>query len=709
MPSKISSKSSIGLKTLDFLGSEFSFCFPTITGKFQTHFGGSITILLGIVTALTFVVVMSQYFDKTGPIVTTSSELGSRLMEFNLYDQLMFSPMGMYVGPAYVQGNWSKYVTIKARVDRSVYNTTTQIFQTRPYLEFDFIPCSESKDPAVIKLLEGLNDVEKIISIFICPDFRGLGQEYTAIDDFEKYQFQWINVHVYPCSLENKEECASEEEIRQLTVDVNPITKLLKTSDYKDPLRNFILRRYVEVEPSVKKIVKFDMRNSKVVDDASRFFPPVVKEEFSSAFMSSFDFKERDRNQFHCDMEVIKQGPHAGCSPYITYNYAGVGDIGIIRRNYKKWTEMLGEFGGIMKVIGSTVFFLYAFYNSFAMKGYLSKIILGSKAEELAKKEKGAKSSTNIEPGKTSAEKKKQRKIQKEALKKLLNSRICIDDLISKLNTLDLIERVLFEGDEDLRDLIPLALFKKTQKEVEEQKDNKKISEKKHGKNDSKNHQKQHFSNFSDNSKKNLFKIKKNQILPDLPNKERNREESGPGDNKYSYNLEIQSKTALSDSFKASVKEYILRCLEEEKGVKMDEKPVDEEDVVQMNQINQDSEIIHLKTRKTREIDLQVYETKNNQKSPLEACETPLTGYSSVRELKDSRRSLSIVKKRSKSPMKSPHRKRHRLSMMKKRGSFSKLESSRLKNFINNTSNGGSRSRPSLFMSRKISSLKNQQ
>ena len=684
MPSKKSSKSSIGLKTLDFLGSEFSFGFPTITGKFQTHFGGSITILLGIVTALTFVVVMSQYFDKTGPIVTTSSELGSRLMEFNLYDQLMFSPIAMYVGPAYVLKNWSNYVTVKARVDKSVYNTTTQIFQNSPYLEFDFIPCSESKDPKVIKFLDGLNDIEKILSIFICPDFRGMGQEYTAIDDFEKYQFRWINVHVYPCSLEDKEECASEEEIRKLTVDVTPLTKLLKTSDYKDPLRNFILRRYVEVEPSVKKIIKFDMRNSKVIDDASRFSPPVVKEEFSSAFMSSFDFKERDRNQFHCDMEVIKQGPHAGCSPYITYNYAGVGDVGIIRRNYKKWTEMLGEFGGIIKVIGSTTFFFYAFYNSFAMKGYLSKIILGSNKEgmkklkeEVQKEKKFAKNTKNLDFSRPSEKINNHKQIHKEALNRLLNSRICIDDLISKLNTIDLIERVLFEGDEDLRKLIPVALLKKTQKEIEDEK----ILEK---------NKKKESTAFEINQTNKS--IKNNQILP------------AQGDAKQTYQRpavrkndldEGGPKPILSDSFKASVKEYILGCLEEAKSDKKVE--IVFQSVVQMSRFTPDSEQNPLKIQKKGEIGIRVSELSHH-KGSLDGNQTPLTGYSSIRELKDSRRSISIVKKRPQSPTKSVMRSRRQLVLLKRR-SQPDLEGGRPQNH----------SRPSKFMSLKEPTTTNQE
>ena len=243
----------LGLKSVDFLGSEFAFKFPsTTTGRHQTHFGGCITILLTIISATTFVLVMSQYFDKTTPVVTTSSEIGPRLMKFNLYEQLMFSPITMYIGTTYIERNWSKYVTVRARVETSVFNLSTKRFEISPYREFDFIPCEQSRDLKVVEFLIGMNNDEGLRTILICPDFGAFGDDLTVIDDFGNLRFRWVNVHIYPCSLPNKQDCASEQEIRALTVDINPVFKMMKTSDYKNPIRNFMVTPRGFLQPKLQ-------------------------------------------------------------------------------------------------------------------------------------------------------------------------------------------------------------------------------------------------------------------------------------------------------------------------------------------------------------------------------------------------------------------------------------------------------------------------
>ena len=470
MASKNPSKQPAGLKNVDFLGSKFSLGFPSSTGTFQTNLGGSVTILMGIVSITTFVIIMSQYFDKSGPIVTTSSEFESKVMQFNIYRQKLFSPIGMYVGTKYVQSGWDRYVTVKARVDKAFYNNATHEFVITPHLEFDFVPCDTINDEIVLGYIKEISPLEGFEKIFICPDFRGMPDEYTLLDDMESWNYKWISVHVYPCSKENPDECAPEAEIKALTVDIAPVSKLIEPSNFENPVKNFMVRRNVEVEPQLKKILKFDLKNHRVMDDASRFSPPVIRQNFSSSSMTSSDYRMRDKNQLHCSKAVISRGPHGGCIPYITYAYYGIGDIGVIRRNYKKWTEMLGEFGGILKVITTSMFFIYTFYNLWKMKYYIGRMILGSD-------EKRAQEAKDLLHLKNNPEKHKSNKliakgqgvdekVDQEVMKKILESRLNVNDLLSKLNTVDLLEQVLFDGDEKQKSLIPLVLFKALKKKV---------------------------------------------------------------------------------------------------------------------------------------------------------------------------------------------------------------------------------------------------
>ena len=474
MPKENSQKESMSLKKIDCMGSNFSLKFPTLSGKFQTHLGGLITILVGIVSIGAFAVIMSQYFDKSQPIVTTSSEKGPAKLEFNLYREMMFTPIGLYLGPNYITSNWERYVTVKARVRKLFLNESSYKMEITPFLEFDYIPCSQSTDPVVKEFMD-LVDIKKIglEKVYLCPDFRGKGDEFKVVDDFETHEFRVIYLNIYPCSLPNPADCATEKEILAMGVDILPVTKLIETADFENPIRNFMVKRFNEIEPTLNKNLKFDLRNSKVVDDASRFSKPVVKTRFSEAFHRSTDYNKRD-GSLYCHPSAIKA---LKCEEYIRYNYQGVGDVGVIRRNYKKWTEMLGEFGGIMKIISSTVFAVYAFYNLFSMKTYLESVVLGSnqndheEASELLKNKQ--KNSADKKEAKTSKAPKNADDSEpslKEVLEEMVKTRTTVNSLISKMNTLELLEQIIFDKNEEVKKLIPLVLFQKAQKDLKAKK-----------------------------------------------------------------------------------------------------------------------------------------------------------------------------------------------------------------------------------------------
>ena len=544
MSTKNSPKSSIGLKTIDFMGSSFSLNFATLSGKFQTHLGGSITILMGIISIAAFVSVMSQYFDRSKPIVTTSSEKGPARLEFNLYREMLFSPIGLYKGQHYIRSNWERYVTIKAFVHKLVLNKTTHQMQVTPYLAFDYIPCSQSTDPTVRKFMDTA-DISNadLDQVYLCPDFRGIGDEYKVIDDLEKLEFKVANLNIYPCSLPNPADCATEREIIDMGADILPVTKLIETADFDNPIRNFMVKRYNELDPTLFKNLKFDLRNSKVVDDASRFSEPVIKTWFSEAFHRSTDYNKRD-GSLYCHPLMIRAFQ---CPEYIRYNFQGTGDVGVIRRNYKKWTEMLGEFGGIIKVVSSTVFTIYAIYNMFMMKSYLGKVVIGSNQKDhkealklLRKQEKTQK----VNQAKISAAQAKSafqpsnstEATQKEVLEEMLKTRTTVDNLISKLNTLELIEQVLFRGCEDVKKLIPLVLYQRAKEEVEGIKIQKK-------------------------QKPPLVPLNNNQVTPlSEPNSQQNKKKKESASLKDSYNL-LQQSTA-GDPLRSIIDQYMLDYLE---------------------------------------------------------------------------------------------------------------------------------------------------
>ena len=78
--------------------------------------------------------------------------------------------------------------------------------------------------------------------------------------------------------------------------------------------------RYIYMDPSLQNMIKMDMKNTQVIDDASRFEEPVVKKEFSSNLLNSVDYNSRPITQFHCLKAQIDAGYYAGCFDYMSGN-----------------------------------------------------------------------------------------------------------------------------------------------------------------------------------------------------------------------------------------------------------------------------------------------------------------------------------------------------------------------------------------------------
>ena len=209
-----------GIESLDLLGDQFKIGYSTLTGRFQSKVGGYLTILMGILSTSMFFIVMSQFFTKNSPVVMTSAEFGSKIATFNLYKENLYLILGFGIGVQYVDGiEIERYVTIKAEVLDVVANFTTRRFEVIPFREFDFEVCMFSKDEHVRKYVKEVSSVPGFDTYFTCPDFRGLGEDFVVHDNYDNFTHKWLSIKVFPCSLEDRSRCASEEEIAVLRAD----------------------------------------------------------------------------------------------------------------------------------------------------------------------------------------------------------------------------------------------------------------------------------------------------------------------------------------------------------------------------------------------------------------------------------------------------------------------------------------------------------
>ena len=554
-----------GIQNLDFLGSKFKIGYSTLTGKFQTKLGGYLTILMGLLSTSMFFIVMSQFFSKDAPVVTTSIESGSRENSFNLYEGNLWSPLGFAVGPKVIPANQiSRYLTLKALVYKSEFKVTPDYkgYQMTPLVSFDFKPCDEIDDPHIQAYIDSFVELPGFRKLMSCPDFRGLHKKFVASVEYITLINTCSYVKIYPCSLPDPSQCASLAEISNLNIEYGYPSKLLKPADYENPVESLPVRILVRIDPRTTKATRELIRRNKVYDDTMSLVPPKLREEYTTLVHRSIDFGMRDPSQLHCSKEDVDKGIFGGCKEYFSFRYSPDSEVVITTRSYKKLTTMLGEFGGILKIITTAAFFVYGVYSMRKVKTVLGGIIFGAeegKEKLLRELIDGKKSSSQ---SLTKVEKIREKGVravsttetQAEDFQKLMERfvkrRSNVDNLMKKLNFLELIENVVLEEDE--KTLIPLVLL-----EAEKSKLNNRLKDQKTGE--------EGMPGTKILGKEpNLRKSEKNAVYPKIQKGETNEQPNQENRGEYSYQKVFDSLLNKNPGspFCQMIKEYMVSQLE---------------------------------------------------------------------------------------------------------------------------------------------------
>ena len=494
-------KTSWSVKGLDILGTKFSLSFKRSSGKFQTQLGGYITLAVSFISIASFIFIMSQYFNRDSPVVTTSTEFGSKITQFNLYEEKLYSPMNLAQGPTTIHpSQTTRYMTLVANIDQVAFSFATNRFEGGLQKQVPFIPCDSVTDPKVKEVLFDIVPLESFQQIMLCPNFTGRAEDYYAKNNITReHIYRTISIKVYPCSLPDSSLCATPAEMVMLQIEFGRRRRLLVSSNFTNPVKDIIYKDEIRIDPKATKIFKHEIKKNKILDDTIQFVSANVNTEYGSSHLVSSDFQLRDPSQFHCSKAQIGMGLMGGCQEYITLNYLASGEVNVIRRNYKKFTTMLGEFGGLLKILTTVVFFLYSFYNFRRVKSYLAlgllnldkktfqsvkKLIDGGKGAREGKprsrdpfggEERGQEAALP-QPRSAKVKGEGQAVSCEDAVKDCLESRCSVVDMMSKLNTVELIEDALLTEHE--KKLIPLVLMvtrTKKQQKIEKNSKNEEI------------------------------------------------------------------------------------------------------------------------------------------------------------------------------------------------------------------------------------------
>ena len=455
-----------GFHTLDILGSKFNFSFNSVTGKFQTSLGGYITILMTIFSLGAFTLIASQLFDTNSPIVTTSNEFASKVVNYQLYDEEIIIPILLEAGGQFLTHQIDRYATIRLEVNTFAQNKETQQLELGIAAVYEYVPCTTIKDQHVLDVLYKMISSPDFVNFNLCPDFKGTQKEYAVSQDLIETSFRKLTFSFLPCSLENQAQCASEEELRLASITFPRIDKYLDPSNKGDPLRAHPFVENIRLDARNTKFRQYYLIKHKIVDDDSLFSGPRERLTYASAELASMDTSSRDPNQLHCSKQSIALGFRSPCRELFKFEFLASSQLRITRRNYKKLTQIFGEFGGVLKIATTVMIFFYSFYSGRKMNSFILDSIFGMKTKkdqyrvnEMIERHKMSLSRA-ANSSNTNANKKgftRQWKAR-EIMGQYVSSSCDVLDVLGKLEFVGLLQNVILTDSQ--KKLLPLTLLK---------------------------------------------------------------------------------------------------------------------------------------------------------------------------------------------------------------------------------------------------------
>ena len=488
----------LSFKTLDTNGGKFRLSFPTPTGKFQTNIGGCFTILIALLGVWFFYVIMKQCYDTESPIVTDSTLLQEDTALVNMYDQKLVTLIAVAHNSRFLASDLPKFVTIRLEMIRKIFDSNLGKFVESLQSGFGYKLCSEIADNMFQQVIDQLAEVQGFKNSLFCPDFGSSGQQnYKISTNWATNEYLSPRLHVYPCSLADSTQCQPLTSLKEAEISYVMVRKVLNPSDHQNPVKLAPRVFELRLDPSVVKHEKFAVKQNVIIDDFSQFRPSREKEDYAAFEEDGSELLGRDEAQVYCSAAQVSAGSVGTCQDFVFLDFKLRQDIFEIRRFYKETTTILGEFGGIIKIMTTVCVWLYSFYNSGVIGSYfenrlfyrkyryrkLDKMIKQSiknptPAKDIESDPKNSQTSVNGEIDKNSEISQKSQKSEpeihvepvtiEEVVKKAVGKRRSVVELIQKLNFVKMLEYMFM--DDSRTELTPLVLMKAKEKELNKRK-----------------------------------------------------------------------------------------------------------------------------------------------------------------------------------------------------------------------------------------------
>ena len=377
--------STLSTASLDFNGSDFNLEFPSNNSKFQSKFGGYLSLTISLTVILIFINSVSQMFSDNSPVVNITPEFNSGKVLINLYKDDVISPIMFKKGSKLISTpeELSKYFTVKFFAMDWVFDLKVTRYVVESSTEYQLAPCSDvaQKYSGVSTLVDKLFQNSKSMKKYLfCPDLADKMEKFSVKAKSGSIDFSFIRARFYPCSLPDASKCASPAELDQIEVSFYSNRKVLDASDFDQPIKYIPKKHKLRLDRGSRKIFKYTLNNNFIVDDSTQMKSGQTRESFAVLQLEKDNKSSRDASVTRCTAAELAPGYFTRCSYYLEAEYRPRTNLLKIRRSYKKASVMLGEFGGYLKLLMTAVFLVYSVATSNNMK----YIWLGRSSQRLA-------------------------------------------------------------------------------------------------------------------------------------------------------------------------------------------------------------------------------------------------------------------------------------------------------------------------------------
>ena len=363
-------------RSLDLLGASFGFRLPTLTGKFQTKIGSLLTLLIIGCSIGLFVLLYTQYSGTSNPVVTQSTELIPEPIRMNLFNELMINTIAFSSLESYVPASdVKKHLTIKGYVVERSFIKEFNRFEYTSIQEFGYKPCTGYTKKESYRTVLQASRTKTLLNYLICPDLEDRPEIAEVISNPSGLSSKSLYIKAYPCSLADRTQCAPTAILLYSAVELGVVTSIPKPSNYSEPLEIQLIPVSVFINSQAKREYSYNIRRHRIYDVLNEYQSEKMRKEYLSATPTKIDDVSRDSSHVYCQESQISFLGKT-CDEYFTIHHTALSEVITLRRNYKKLSELFGEFGGILK-IASVLFIFYVVYNSRAKEKMLAKTIFG--------------------------------------------------------------------------------------------------------------------------------------------------------------------------------------------------------------------------------------------------------------------------------------------------------------------------------------------